>query len=111
MKLYCGKHADGGVSVPTNIVMHLSPKLLIRAYSRNRHYYTKNAFTGTLRSNRRGNPKEVINKKLKEGRLSLKKIIGTRGTTYAITKHTHETVIVHKRTGDVEKPGGSHRIQ
>nr|CAH7752331.1 unnamed protein product [Callosobruchus chinensis] len=125
MKLYCGKHADGGVSVPTNIVMHLSQKLLNSGRTVvTDNYYTslelannlldkKTHLLGTLRSNRRGNPKEVINKKLKRGEvvaqennrgICILKWKDKRDVLMISTKHTHETVIVHKRTGDVEKP-------
>nr|CAH7712980.1 unnamed protein product [Callosobruchus chinensis] len=73
----------------------------------------KTHLLGTLRSNRRGNPKEVINEKLKRGEVVAKennrgicilKWKDKREVLMLSTKHTHETVIVHKRTGDVEKP-------
>ncbi|KAJ8937320.1 hypothetical protein NQ314_011959 [Rhamnusium bicolor] len=74
MKLYCGKHRDAGVSVPTNIVMQLSQKLL----NSGRTVVTDNYYTSlelanklldnithllkTLRAYRSGNPKEVTTK-------------------------------------------------
>nr|CAH7747134.1 unnamed protein product [Callosobruchus chinensis] len=73
----------------------------------------KTHLLGTLRSNRRGNPKEVITKKLKRGDVVAKennrgicilKWKYKRDVLMLSTKHAHETVIVHKRTGDVENP-------
>nr|CAH7723771.1 unnamed protein product [Callosobruchus chinensis] len=73
----------------------------------------KTHLLGTLRSNRKGNPKEVINKKLKRGEVVAKensrgicilKWKYKRDVFMLSTKHAHEIVIVHKRTGDIEKP-------
>jgi hypothetical protein len=79
IKLYCGKEQDAGASVPTNVVelTTLSEKLLnARRLAITDNYYTsielanklldkKTHLLGTLRANRRGNPKEVTTKKLK----------------------------------------------
>ncbi|CAH2006536.1 unnamed protein product [Acanthoscelides obtectus] len=81
MKVYCGKEKDAGASVPTNIVLSLAENLL----DSGRTIVTDNYYTsldlanklldrqthliGTLRSNRRGNPKEVTQKKLQRGEI------------------------------------------
>lgn len=81
MKIYCGKEQDPGASVPTNVVMTLAEKLLDSGRSMvTDNYYTsmdlankllhrETRLLGTLRSNRRGNPKEVMEKKLKRGEI------------------------------------------
>ena len=85
MKIYCGKEQDAGASVPTNVVMTLAENLLDEgrtAFTDN--YYTslnlanklldrKTHLVGTIRSNRKGNPKEVIQKKLKKRRNNRKR--------------------------------------
>lgn len=74
LKVYCGKEKDAGASVPTKIVMTLSEKLLDRGRTVvTDNYYTsldlanqlldrRTHLLGTPRSNRRGNPKDVIQK-------------------------------------------------
>ncbi|CAH2009194.1 unnamed protein product [Acanthoscelides obtectus] len=105
--------------------MHLSQKLLDSGRTViTDNYYTslelanklldkKTHLVGTLREKRRGNPMEVTNKKLKTGEIVAKenergicimKWKDKRGVLLLSTKHTHETVMVHKRAGDVEKP-------
>ncbi|KAJ8975404.1 hypothetical protein NQ317_001944 [Molorchus minor] len=80
MKLYAGKERDPNISVPTKTVMFLAEKLLNAGRTIiTDNYYTslelanqllnqKTHLLGTLRSNRRGNPKEVVNKKIKSWR-------------------------------------------
>jgi hypothetical protein len=79
-QIYAGKERDRGASVPTNVVMNLSKDLL----NAGRTVITNNYYTsldlasrlldkqthliGTLRSNRKGNPKTVTKKKVKKGR-------------------------------------------
>lgn len=81
MKIYCGKEQDAGASVPTNVVMTLAENLLDSGRTMvTDNYYTsmdlanklldrETHLLGTLRSNRRGNPKEVTEKKLKRGEI------------------------------------------
>lgn len=125
MKLYSGKEKDATASVPTKVVMKLSEKLL----NAGRTIVTDNYYTslelanklldkqthllGTLRSNRRGNPKDVTNKKLKVGDFIVKEnsrgiCIGKwrdkRDVLFLSTKHGNETIQVTRRNGTVEKP-------
>lgn len=125
MKLYCGKQWDRGASVPTNVVMELAQKVLNSGRTAvTDNYYTslelanklldnQTHLLGTLRANRRGNPKEVTRKKLKPGEIFGKenrrgicvlKWRDRRDVTMLSTKHTLETVRVQTRTGNVEKP-------
>lgn len=79
LKIYCGKETIDGLTVPTTVVMNLCEHLLDcgrSIYVDN--YYTSVELThklldrnthlvGTLRKNRKNNPKDVIDKKLKKG--------------------------------------------
>lgn len=67
---------------------------------------------GTLRANRRGNPRDVISKKLKKGELftqqSNSNIVvmkwrDKRDIYLITTKHTDETIEIRRRTGDIIK--------
>lgn len=67
---------------------------------------------GTLRANRRGNPRDVISKKLKKGELfaqqSSSNIVvmkwrDKRDIYLITTKHTDETIEIRRRTGDIIK--------
>ncbi|XP_018572737.1 piggyBac transposable element-derived protein 4-like [Anoplophora glabripennis] len=125
LKLYCGKEQDASASVPTKIVMTLSEKLL----DQGRTAITDNWYTsidlanklldrnthllGTLRSNRRGNPKDVIQKKLKRGDIIAKE--NARGITIMkwkdkrdvlllSTKHTDQMLDIHVRGETKRKP-------
>ncbi|XP_044764485.1 piggyBac transposable element-derived protein 4-like [Coccinella septempunctata] len=81
MRIYCGKEQDAGASVPTNVVLSLAESLLDEGRTAiTDNYYTsldlankllerKTHLLGTLRSNRRGNPKDVTQKKLKLGEI------------------------------------------
>jgi predicted O-methyltransferase YrrM len=82
LKIYESKEPDAGQSVPTKEVLELSENLL----NAGRILVTDNFYTrielakkllqrktyllGTLRKNRKGNPPEVVKKKLKRGNLS-----------------------------------------
>lgn len=81
LSIYCGKeeNKDKTISVPTKVVLSLSDNLL----DSGRKLYTDNYYTsvsiahqllsrkthliGTLRANRKHNPKDVTSKKLKQG--------------------------------------------
>uniref|UniRef100_A0A2S2QM41 PiggyBac transposable element-derived protein 4 n=1 Tax=Sipha flava TaxID=143950 RepID=A0A2S2QM41_9HEMI len=67
---------------------------------------------GTLRANRRGNPRDVISKKLKKGELfaqqSSSNIVvmkwrDKRDIYLITTKHTDETIEIRRKTGDIIK--------
>lgn len=125
MKVYSGKEADGRTSVPTKVVMDLSEKLL----NQGRTVVTDNFYTsleladkllkknthllGTLRKNRKGNPKKVIEKKLKKGEMTAKenedgvtilKWKDKRDVLMLSTKHTDEMVTITKNGKEVLKP-------
>ncbi|KAB0790392.1 hypothetical protein PPYR_15240, partial [Photinus pyralis] len=125
IKLYCGKEKDAGASVPTNVVMKLSEKLLNTGRTIvTDNYYTslelanklldnKTHLLGTLRANRRGNPKDVVTKKLKPGEIIAKennrgicimKWKDRRDVLMLSTKHTNTTTTIKRRTGIIEKP-------
>ncbi|KAK9696791.1 Transposase IS4 [Popillia japonica] len=88
LQIYAGKQRDKGASVPTNLVMNLSKDLLdagrtIVTYN----YYTSvelanrlldrgTHLVGTLRSNRKGNPREVTGRKLNRAKYMAKKMKG-----------------------------------
>nr|CAH7755185.1 unnamed protein product [Callosobruchus chinensis] len=70
-------------------------------------------YIGTLRSNRRGNPREVIEKKLKKGEvfglenergICILKWKDKRDVLLWSTKHSTETVEIQRRTGAIQKP-------
>lgn len=125
MKLYAGKEADRGVSVPTKIVTTLSEKLLnCGRIAITDNYYTslelanilldqRTHLIGTLRANRRGNPKEVVQKKLKKGEvigrennrgICIMKWRDKRDVLMLSTKNTHETREVSRRNETIQKP-------
>ncbi|RZC35708.1 DDE Tnp 1 7 domain containing protein, partial [Asbolus verrucosus] len=126
IRIYAEKEkVTGSASVPTNIVINLSKDLL----NSGRIIIADNFYTsldltnillenqihyiGTLRSNRRGNPKEIVNKKLKKGEVfglenergvCVMKWRDKRDVHILSAKHTTETVDVQRRNGAVKKP-------
>lgn len=126
LKIYCGKDKVDGSSVPTNIVMNLCEPLLDCGrciYVDN--YYTsmelahkllerKTHLVGTLRKNRKNNPKDVINKRLKKGEsysqesntgVVITKWQDKRDVLTLSTKHTGQMVTVpSRRNAEAEKP-------
>lgn len=126
IRIYGGKERqEGNASVPTNVVLKLSQGLLDTGRTIVAdNYYTslelanilldhQTHYIGTLRANRRGNPKEVIQKKLKKGEVfgqendrgvCVLKWKDKRDVLLLSTKHTTETVDVQRRTGVVKKP-------
>ncbi|CAH1984331.1 unnamed protein product [Acanthoscelides obtectus] len=125
IRIYAGKEKqERDASVGTNIVLKLSQDLLDTGRTIVAdNYYTslelanilldhKTHYIGTLRANRRGNPKEVILKKLKKGEIfGLENGRGVcvlkwkdKRDVLLSTKHTTETVDVQRRTGIVKKP-------
>lgn len=125
LKVYAGKEADGGVSVPTKIVTSLAENLLDSGrVIITDNYYTslelanilldrKTHLIGTLRSNRRGNPRDVIQKKLKKGEIigrennrgiCIMKWRDKRDVLLLSTKNTDETKEVQRRGETIHKP-------
>ncbi|XP_050507475.1 piggyBac transposable element-derived protein 4-like [Diabrotica virgifera virgifera] len=126
LRIYAGKETrEGNASVPTNIVINLSKDLLNSGRTIIAdNYYTsleltnillenKTHYIGTLRANRRGNPKDVILKKLKRGEVfgqenekgvCVLKWKDKRDVLLLTTKHTTETVAIQRRSGVVHKP-------
>lgn len=128
LKIYCGKEKVEGSSacVPTNIVINLCEPLL----NCGRCIYTDNYYTsmelahkllekkthlvGTLRKNRKNNPKDVINKKLKKGEsysqesntgVVITKWHDKRDVLTLSTKHTGEMITMRtRRNAETEKP-------
>lgn len=110
MKIYCGKEHDAGASVPTNVVMTLSENLLDKGRTViTDNYYTsldlanklldrKTHLLGTLRSNRKGNPKEVTLKKLKRGEIISKE--NTRGINIMKWKDKRDVLILSTKHTD-----------
>ncbi|XP_044754995.1 piggyBac transposable element-derived protein 4-like [Coccinella septempunctata] len=101
IRIYAGKEKEGNASVPTNVVLNLSENLLDTGRTIVAdNYYTslelanvlldrKTHYIGTLRANRRGNPKEWKDK---------------RDVLVLSTKHTTETVDIQGRDGTRTKP-------
>lgn len=125
LKIYSGKHQDAGNSVPTSVVLQLCGPLL----NSGRVIVTDNYYTsidladklldkstnllGTLRSNRKNNPKTVVHKKLKKGEMvaqqnekgiTILKWADKREILVLSTCHGDETVPVQRRNGIVNKP-------
>lgn len=126
IRVYAGKERnEGTASVPTNVVINLSEGLLNSGRTVVAdNYYTslelanilldqQTHYIGTLRANRRGNPKEVIQKKLKKGEvfglenergICILKWKDKRDVLLLSTKHTTETVEIQRRSGVIKKP-------
>ncbi|KAJ8912470.1 hypothetical protein NQ315_014570 [Exocentrus adspersus] len=126
IRIYAGKEQNQSTtSVPSNVVVSLSEKLLDsgRTIVADNYYSSlelanillsrKTHYIGTLRSNRRGNPKEVLAKKLKrrevfglenEDGICVMKWRDKRDVLMISTKHTTETVDIERRTCTIKKP-------
>jgi hypothetical protein len=125
LNIYSGKTLDKGNSIPTNVVMKLCEPL----FHAGRIIVTDNYYTsldlatrllekstnllGTLRANRKGNPKDVISRKLKRGELIAKqnekgvtvmKWCDKRDILILSTLHGSETVSVQRRNKEIYKP-------
>lgn len=125
IKVYAGKEATSGVSVPQKVVMDLIDPLLHAG----RTLYCDNWYTsiplattlmessthlvGTLRGNRRGNPKNVVKAKLKTGqtisaqsntKIGVIKWQDRREVLMLSTKHKDQLLSVSKRGKEVMKP-------
>lgn len=124
-KIYCGKSKDENVSVPTKIVLDLMENLLDSGRTLcTDNYYTsvslalallerKTHLLGTLRSNRKFNPKNVTQKKLQVGEtvaeecaqgIIVQKWKDRRDVLVLSTKYGNEMVDVRRRGKDVKKP-------
>lgn len=123
--VYCGKSKNENMSVPSKIVLDLLGNLL----DKGRTVYTDNWYTsvslatellkrhtylvGTLRVNRKHNPKSVTQRKLKRGEsvaaecqegIVVLKWRDKRDVLCLSTKHTDEMVNIPKRGQEVLKP-------
>lgn len=125
-RIYCGQEKRGPENVATSVVMKLCDPLLDNGrtiYVDN--YYTsvelahkllerKTHLVGTLRKNRKNNPKDVITKKLKKGEsfsqesstgIVVTKWQDKRDVLTMSTKHTGEMIKVSSgRNPEKEKP-------
>ncbi|CAH2008558.1 unnamed protein product [Acanthoscelides obtectus] len=126
MKIYSGKEADQNNSIPTKVVLELrSEKLLDTGrMAVTDNYYTsidlanqllqrRTHLMGTLRANRRGNPKEVVDAKLKKGEIKAKQVENgisilkwkdKRDVLMLSTYHFNETVTIQIRGKEIVKP-------
>lgn len=125
LSVYCGKENDDKEPVPTRVVNNLLGDLLGKGYT----LYTDNYYTsinlahkllahnthlvGTLRKNRKMNPKVVV-----DGKLNQCDIIARESNTGVVitkwkdkrevlmlsTKHTDEVVTVQRRNKEIVKP-------
>lgn len=123
--IYCGKEYDGQQSVPSKVVINLMNNLLDSGRTLcTDNYYTsvslahellnrKTHLIGTLRSNRKFNPAQVIEKKLKKGEqiaaesdtgVVVQKWKDKRDVLVLSTKHTDEMMTFTKNGKQVEKP-------
>ncbi|CAH1989935.1 unnamed protein product [Acanthoscelides obtectus] len=123
--VYCGKEHAEGSSVPTNVVMKLMDGLLDKGRTLAiDNYYTsvtlahallhrKTHMIGTLRANRKYNPKNDISKKFKVGEhvaeqsnsgIVVQKWRDKRDVLMITTKFDDEMVTIQKARGDVVKP-------
>lgn len=126
IKIYAGQEAIAGQRVSTKVVMDMAEDYL----DLGRTMYTDNWYSsydlasellnrstnlvGTLRSNRKNNPKEVVNKKLKKGEVIAKqcnkgitvlKWKDKREVLMISTKHSDaQSTIINKRGKEVIKP-------
>lgn len=128
LKVYCGQERDdqeNAATVPTKVVMNLTKNLLGKGRTLcTDNYYTsvelahklldeKTYLLGTLRSNRKNNPKNVMNKKLKKGEcvaeesntgIYVEKWKDKRDVIMLNSKFVPEMLTIRKRMGDIEKP-------
>lgn len=114
LKLYSGKEQDAKASVPTKVVLTLAEKLLGQGRTAiTDNYYTslalanqlldtKTHLVGTLRSNRKGNPKAVITKKLKRNDIIAQE--NARGITVMKWRDKRDVlVLTTKHTDQMEE--------
>ena len=123
--VYSGKALDKQNTTPSNIVISLLKNLFHKGHTLcTDNWYTsvdlanklirKNThLMGTLRTNRKGNPSEVINTKLKHGEIIAKennqgitvlKWKDKRDILVLSTKHSSEMTTVKTKRGFVQKP-------
>ncbi|KAJ8956428.1 hypothetical protein NQ314_006729 [Rhamnusium bicolor] len=127
LKVYCGqeKNDSENQTVPTKVVTDLTKDLLGKGRTICvDNYYTsvelaqelmknKTYILGTLCSNRKNNPQNVINKKLKIGKvvaeesntgIFVEKWKDKQDVVIMTTKYVPEMVTIHKRSTDITKP-------
>lgn len=125
LSVYCGNEKTEGQPVSTAVVMSLMNNLL----DKGRTLYTDNYYTsvglahclserkthlvGTLRANRKLNPKDVVTKKLQKNEVVaaesdtgvvILKWKDKRDVLVLSTKHTDNLVAVRQKGGEVRKP-------
>nr|XP_022912443.1 piggyBac transposable element-derived protein 4-like [Onthophagus taurus] len=124
-QVYCGKSKDGHVSVLTKVVMDLMTNILDsgRILCTDNYYtsvslanallHRKTHLIGTLRSNRKYNPKRVVDKKLKVGEviaeeckqgIVVEKWRDKRDVLILSTRYGNEMVPLIKRGKEIQKP-------
>ncbi|CAK9832658.1 PiggyBac transposable element-derived protein 4 [Anthophora retusa] len=124
-KIYCGKKIDREKTTPTNVVLSLCKNIFGKGHTIcTDNWYTSielakklvaqnTHLVGTIRSNRRGIPKDLLSKKLmryeyiaKESNdgLTILKWKDKRDVLLLSTKHSNETVTMQKRGNIVTKP-------
>ena len=127
LKVYCGQESsiDKTETVPTKVVINLTTDLLGKGRTLCvDNYYTsvelahkllneKTYLLGTLRTNRKNNPKNVLQRQLKKGEVFgeesntgvfIEKWKDKRDILMLNTKFVPEMVTIHKRTGETQKP-------
>lgn len=127
LKVYAGREAVSGKGVPQKCVLDLAEPLLYAGRTLFcDNWYTSTSLAlellkrsthlvGTLRSNRKGNPKQVIQTKLKKGEIVAAQSSGRnkiivlkwqdkRDVLMISTKHKDETVTKLKRGKEIVKP-------
>ncbi|XP_046986173.1 piggyBac transposable element-derived protein 4-like [Schistocerca americana] len=110
MKVYCGKNVNPGVPLATSVDMSLMSGLLNEAHQilgQSTH------IVGILRSNRKLNPQDVVQAKLKKGEHKAKestagvvvlKWKGKRDVLMLSTVHGEEEAEVQTKKGTMKKP-------
>lgn len=127
LKVYCGQERaeNAELTVSTKVVLYLTKNLLGKGRTVIiDNYYTsvelahqlidnKTYILGTLRNNRKNNPKNVVDKKLKKGEVAVEesnngifveKWKDKRDVSMLTTKYIPEMIELRKRTGNIEKP-------
>lgn len=124
-QVYCGKSKDANTMVPSKVVMDMMENLLDKGRTLcTDNYYTsvslacsllqrKTHLIGTLRTNRKFNPKQVIEKKLKIGEsiaqeckqgIVVQKWKDKRDVLMLSTRYGGEMITMQKRGKEKQKP-------
>ncbi|XP_017796976.1 PREDICTED: piggyBac transposable element-derived protein 4-like [Habropoda laboriosa] len=124
-QIYCGKKSDTEKTTPTNVVLSLCKNIFGKGHTLcTDNWYTSidlarqliardTHLIGTMRSNRRGIPKDLVAKKLMRNEyiakesldgLTVLKWKDKRDVLLLSTKHSDETVVIRKMGYDCVKP-------